>query len=78
VRWRAPGRWLSQQAAEQNTSFTRPELQVLTAHLISLAPTGIGFLHIEQTKVGGDDMTTEPYRKPARRLRQICVSRALR
>jgi hypothetical protein len=50
------GRWLSQQAAEQNTSFTRPELQVLTEHLIILFPTGMGLRHIEQTNAGAGDM----------------------
>ena len=52
LRWRAPGRWLSQHDAEQNTSFTRPELQVLTEHLMTLPPTAIGLRHIEQTKAG--------------------------
>jgi hypothetical protein len=50
------GRWLSQQEAEQKTNLTRPELQVLTEHLMSLLPTGIGLRHIEQTKVGAGDM----------------------
>jgi hypothetical protein len=44
------GRWLSQQPAEQNTNFTRPELQVLTEHRIAFPPTGIGLRHMEQTK----------------------------
>jgi hypothetical protein len=48
------GRWLSQQEAEQKTNLTRPELQVLTEHLMSLLPTGIGLRHIEQTNVGAD------------------------
>jgi hypothetical protein len=52
VRWRAPGRWLSQQEAEQKTSLTRPELHVLTEHLMTLPPTAIGLRHIEQTKAG--------------------------
>jgi hypothetical protein len=51
------GRWLSQQAEEQNTSLTRPELQVLTEHLITLFPTGMGLRHIEQTKAGPGDMS---------------------
>jgi len=46
------GRWLSQQPAEQNTSFTRPELQVLTEQRIALPPTAIGLRHIEQTNAG--------------------------
>ena len=50
------GRWLSQQAGEQNTNLTRPELQVLTEHLISLDPTRIGLRHIEQTNAGDVDM----------------------
>ena len=56
LRWRAPGRWLSQQEAEQNTSFTRPELQVLTEHLITFPPTAIGLRHMEQTKAGAPDI----------------------
>jgi hypothetical protein len=51
------GRWLSQQAAEQNISFTRPELHVLTEHLMTLPPTGMGLRHIEQTKAGAVDIT---------------------
>ena len=46
------GRWLSQQPGEQNTSLTRPELQVLTEHLISLLPTVIGLRHMEHTNAG--------------------------
>ena len=33
LRWRASGRCASQQATEQNASFTLPELQVDTVHL---------------------------------------------
>jgi hypothetical protein len=50
------GKWLSQQPAEQNTSFTRPELQVLTEQRINFAPTAIGLRHIEQTNAGDDDI----------------------
>ena len=51
------GRWLSQQDAEQNINFTRPELHVLTEHLMTLPPTGMGLRHIEQTKAGAVDIT---------------------
>ena len=43
---------MSQQPAEQKTSFTRPELQVLTEQRMTLAPTAIGLRHIEQTNAG--------------------------
>ena len=49
------GRWLSQHPGEQKTNLTRPVLQVLTAHRMTLAPTAIGLRHIEHTKAGALD-----------------------
>ena len=52
LRWRAFGRCASQQATEQNKSFTRPELQVETEQRKNLLFIAIGFRHIEQTANG--------------------------
>jgi hypothetical protein len=48
-RWRAVGRWASQQETLQKASLTRPELQVDTEHRQYFAPIAIGFRHMEQT-----------------------------
>ena len=47
---------LLEQPAEQNTSLTRPLLQVLTEQRISFAPTAMGLRHIEQTNAGVNDI----------------------
>ena len=49
LRWRAVGRCASQQAVEQNTSFSRPELQAVTEQRKNCAPTEIFFRHMQQT-----------------------------
>ena len=49
LRWRAVGRCASQQAIEQNMSFTRPELHVETEQRKYFDSIAIGFRHIEQT-----------------------------
>jgi hypothetical protein len=56
LRWRASGRWESQQAAEQKTSLILPELQVDTEQRMTLPPTAMGLRHIEQRNTGGDVM----------------------
>ena len=52
LRWRASGRWESQQAAEQKTSLILPELQVETEQRMTLPPTRMGLRHMEQRKAG--------------------------
>jgi len=37
-------------------SLMRPELHVLTEHLMSLPPYGMGLRHIEQTREAFSDM----------------------
>jgi len=49
-RWRAPGRWASQQFAEQKVSLMRPLLQVETEHLTIFEPHASGLRHIEHKR----------------------------
>ena len=49
MRWRALGRWESQQPDEQNINLTFPELHVDTEQRITLVPTAMGLRHMEQT-----------------------------
>ena len=56
LRWRASGRWESQQAAEQKTSLILPELHVETEQRMTLPPTGMGLRHMEQMNAGAEGM----------------------